>query len=87
MTDKNEDESMIARALDNETQKDEWISTKEAAKLLKVKTTVAVRYLMIQHPNELHGINFGSEEQPRWVLRRAEVIAFQEKRERGGIRK
>jgi len=73
---------MIARAL-NMTEI-QWISTKEAMVLLKVNSTNAVRYLMEQYPDELHGLNFGSEEQPRWVLRRDEVIAFQEKREKTG---
>jgi hypothetical protein len=55
----------------------EYISTKEAAKILKVGSTQAVRYLMEQYPDKLPGHNFGSKKQPRWMLRRIDVINFQ----------
>jgi hypothetical protein len=57
--------------------KPEYISTKEAAKILKVKSTQAVRYLMEQYPDRLQGYNFGSKKQPRWMLKREDVLNFQ----------
>jgi hypothetical protein len=59
----------------------EWITTVEAAKILKVSTTKAVRYLMEQYPNDLPGMNIGTDAQPRWMLRRADVERFQANRE------
>lgn len=62
-------------------QKSEYISTKEAAKILKVGSTQAVRYLMEQYPDKLPAVNVGSAAQPRWVLRRADVERFQYERD------
>lgn len=59
----------------------EWITTVEAAKILKVNSTQAVRNLMVRNPDELPGMNIGTVDQPRWMLRRADVIRFQKKRE------
>lgn len=60
-----------------EQKQPEWISTTEAAKILKVESTQAVRYLMEQYPDKLPGMNVGSEKQPRWVLRWIDVVNFQ----------
>lgn len=70
---------MIARAM--EMEEIEWISTKEAATILGVKSTQAVRQLAARNPEKLPMVNLGSELQPRWVLRRADVLAFQLTRE------
>lgn len=58
-------------------EKPEYISTKDAMKILKVNSTQAVRYLMAQYPDKLPGYNFGSKAQPRWMLKREDVINFQ----------
>lgn len=62
-------------------EKPQYISTKEAAKILKVGSTQAVRYLMEQYPDKLPAVNVGSEAQPRWVLRREDVERFQYERD------
>jgi hypothetical protein len=59
----------------------DWITTVEAAKILGVNSTQAVRNLMVRNENELPGINIGTEAQPRWMLKRADVIRFQQKRQ------
>lgn len=59
----------------------EWISTKEAATILGVKSTQAVRQLAARNPEKLPMVNLGSKLQPRWVLRRADVLAFQASRQ------
>lgn len=59
----------------------DWITTVEAAKILKVGSTQAVRNLMVRNPEDLPGINIGTEAQPRWMLKRADVERFQAKRQ------
>jgi hypothetical protein len=54
-------------------------------KILEVESTQAVVQLANRHKKELPMTNVGSEKQPRWLLRKGDVKAFQKKREKGDI--